>query len=238
MTLALNAREARWIDDVGRDAVPLLPGSPAQKARQAALVMWWALKEGVLDLPNPFRHNLCTAAGETQIGDLGVCPSGTWQIGITGIQGNAVTDAQVEAMRRRVRPRESVQDSLRRVAIRADVDNRTVQTIVDSTGALRRAWLLRDPAIAIPLQAPFVEACLRAGAPSWCFGSWDTARQFASSPARIREVIADLEARYLNSASGNRNWLPWLVLAGGLGLIGYGYVQTHGWPAALRTAPA
>lgn len=244
MALSLNARQARWIDYVGRNAVAILPGTPAQKARQAALVMWWALKEGVLDLPNPIRHNLCTAAGEVQIGDLGVCPSGAWQIGISGIQGNVVSDAQVEAMRRRVHPSETAAQTLARVADLADVDNRTRQAIIDSastTGPLRRAWLLRDPAIAIALQAPFVEACLRSGAPSWCYGGWDTARQFASSQARIREVIADLETRYASSARGG-SWLPWLLLAAGVGLVGYGYVQQHGWPQltgrALRPAPA
>lgn len=237
MTLPLNANEARWIEYVGQNVVPILPGTPAQKARQAALVMWWALKEGVLDLRNPLRHNLCTAAGEAQITDLAVCPSGAWQIGLSGIQGNVVSDAQVEAMRRRVHPSETVTQTLARVADLADVDNRTRQAIVDSTGTLRRSWLLRDPAIAIALQAPFVEACLRSGAPSWCYGGWDTARTYASSPERIRQVIAELEARYAKTASGRRI-LPWLLLAGAVGLIGYGYVKEHGWPAALRPAPA
>lgn len=239
MTLSLNANEKRWIDYVGRNVVATLPGTPTQKARQAALVMWWALKEGVLDLPNPIRHNLCSAAGETQIGDLGVCPSGAWQIGLSGIQGNVVSDAQVEAMRRRVHPSETVRQTLARVADLADVDNRTRQAIIDSAdgnATLRRAWLLRDPAVAIALQAPFVEACLRSGAPSWCYGGWDTARQYASSPERIRAVIADLESTYAKTASGGRAILPWLVLAAGVGLIGYGYVQQHGWPAALRPA--
>ena len=237
MTISLSARQARWIDYVGQNVVAILPGTPAQKARQAALVMWWALKEGVLDLPNPIRHNLCTAAGEVQIGDLGVCPSGAWQIGISGIQGNVVSDAHVEAMRRRVHPSETAGQTLARVADLANVDNRTRQAIVDSTGVLRRAWLLRDPTIAIALQAPFVEACLRSGAPSWCYGGWDTARQFASSQARIREVIADLEVRYAKNARGG-SWAPWLLLAAGIGLASYGYFQQHGWPRVLRPAPA
>jgi hypothetical protein len=238
VTLPLNARQKRWIDYVGQNVVAILPGTPAQKARQAALVMWWALKEGVLDLPNPMRHNLCTAAGETQIGDLGVCPSGAWQLGLSGIQGNVVSDAQVENARRRIHPSETVQQTLARVADLADVDNRTRQVIVDSSGALRRAWLLRDPAIGIYLQAPYVEACLRAGAPSWCYGGWDTARQYASSAARVREVVADLESTYAKSASGSRSWAPWLLLAAGVGLVGYGYVKEHGWPTTRRPAPA
>lgn len=239
MTLSLSPNEARWVDFIAKTVVPSLPGAPADKARTAAVVTWWALKEGVLDLPNPLRHNLCSQAGEVQIGDLGVCSAGPWQIGISGIQGNAVSDEQVEDARRRAYGSESVQSTLSRIAKTARVDSATYDAIVRSTGALRRAWLLRDGAVSFPLQRPFVEACLASSPPSWCFGSWDTARAYASDPTRIDEVMRALGATfapYANKSASTRA-LPWLIVAAGVGLLGYGYVRENGWPNFLRGLP-
>lgn len=232
--LGLNANESRWVDFIAKSVVPSMSGG--DKARTAAVVTWWALKEGILDLPNPLRHNLCTQAGEVQIGDLGVCPAGPWQIGLSGIQGNAVTDEQVESARRAAYGSEPVSTSLGRIARTARVDSATYDAIVRSTGALRRAWLLRDGAISFPLQRPFVEVCLGSNPPGWCFGSWDTARKFASSVPRISEVMGELERAFAPYAKASRGGsvLPWLVLAAGAGFLSYGYVQEHGWPRWLR----
>ena len=218
MPLALNASETRWIDFIRDRVVGRLQGSAEERARTAAIVGWWALKEGILDLPNPLRHNLCSAQGERQIGDFGTCDGGgAWQIGLSGIQGNAVTLAQAEATAARLYPGQSVTQILERTAVDAGVEGNAVDSIRNSTGALRKSWLLRDPAIAFTLQRPFVErGCLRSPQ-SWCFGGWDTARRFASSSARISEVIGELESRF--SSPSFARVLPILALAAGAGAL-------------------
>lgn len=197
MTLPLTPSEARWIDHIRSNVVGRLEGTEAERARTAAIVAWWALKEGILDLPNPLRHNLCSAAGERQIGDLGVCPRGAWQIGLSGIQGGAVRLADVEAVAQRLYLNLSIPEVLERSAKDAGIqDPDTLAAIRESTGDLRKAWLLRDGAIGFTLQRPFVERGCLSGRYPWCFGSWDTARRFASDEARIREVISDLESQF------------------------------------------
>jgi hypothetical protein len=201
---ALTTAEERWIDHVDDQVVARLSGASQQeRAHTAAVVTWWALKEGVLDVaPNPWRHNLCTQNGrDVQIGDTGVCWGPAWQVGLSGIQVNNVTQQQVENTASRLYPGESMSTILRRIATTAGLGESAITTVASSTGALRKSWLLRDPAIGITLQRPFVESeCLNNGL-AWCFGSWDTARKFASSSARIREVIAELEKRFMSGSS-------------------------------------
>jgi hypothetical protein len=224
----LTTAEAKWVDYIHKNVVPRLEGSRAEAARAAAVVTWWALKEGVLDVsPNPWHHNLCSATGETQIGDLGVCTSGAWQIGMSGIQGNVVSLAQVEATSARIYPGKAIEDVLGDTVDDAGgVDTDTKNQIVASAGALRKAWLLRDPAISFTLQAPFVGPCLSPGAPSWCFGNWETARAYASSPERIDEVIGQLEARF-NQSTGLSTPTKVLLAAGAAG-VGYAWYRGMG----------
>src|SRR5687768_14201580 len=77
----LTAAQAKWVDYVGTNVVPRLPGTAAERARRAAIVVWWALKEGVLDVvPSPYRHNLCTQNGsDVRLNDLGICNGPAWQ---------------------------------------------------------------------------------------------------------------------------------------------------------------
>lgn len=52
------------------------------------------------------------------------------------------------------------------------------------------------------------------GETGWCFGGWPNARRFASSNARIREVVSDLERYYESGpsvASYARRALPWIA---------------------------
>ena len=200
----LSAAESRWIDYIRENVVGLLEGSAADRARTAAIVTWWSLKEGVLDVrPSPWRHNLCSTG---KLGDLQTCPQRVWQLGMSGIQPSAVAEVQVDAVAARIYPGMSDRALLAKIASDAGVDASTAAAIEDSSGDLRKAWLLRDPAISFTMQAPFVQAqCLRGGdSASWCFGGWDTARRFASSPHRIEQVIASLEDHFSDAPSISR----------------------------------
>jgi hypothetical protein len=192
----LSPTQSKWVEYVRKNVAPRIG------ARAAALVTWWALKEGILNLENPWRHNLCNRpGGDVKVGDLDTCGSSVWQIGMSGIQGSAVTEATVEATAIRLYPGASIEGILARIADDAGVDSATRQAVASSTGLLRKAWLLRDPAISFYLQAPFVEKGCVTGNYSWCYGSWDTARAFAADKNTALATIAELESMFASSGS-------------------------------------
>ena len=231
MTLQLTPSEAKWIDYIQKNVVGRLEGTSAQRARTAAVVTWWALKEGILDLPNPWRQNLCHTGGDHLIGDLEVCSSSIWQVGMSGIQPSSVSLSQVEATARRIYSGQSLSSVLADIADDARMDSATKDAIKASTGDLRKAWLLRDPAIAFTLQRPFVEAGCITGARSWCYGGWDTARRFASDGGRVKEVVAELEERF-SGIGGISSSKQKLLLLGLLGLGAfYWYGHSRGFPS-------
>ncbi len=203
----LTAAQAKWVLEVEK-VVARLPGTQAERARRAAIVVWWALKEGVLDVqPSPYRHNLCTSTAggvwkDVKLGDLDQCWGPAWQVGLSGIQVPNVTDWQVTNMASTIYPGVPLTTLLAQIATAAGIDpsSPTGKGIVASTGRLRSSWLLRDPAIGIALQWPFADDCYFGG-PSWCYGSWAEAKRFASGLWRIQQVIADLEKRYLAAAA-------------------------------------
>lgn len=228
MDLPLNATERFWIDHIRKNVVPKLSGNSKERARTAAVVTWWALKEGILDLQNPWRHNLCAGGGgQRQIGDLETCPGSVWQLGMAGIQPRSVSLGAVEQMAGTLYPGQSLSRTLERIARNADLSDGDVDLVSSSIGELRKAWLLRDPVIAFELQRPFVERCLQGSAPSWCFGSWAQARAFASSPEQIRSTIAALEDHFQGAGS---TVLPWAVFLVSVGLLTHSYIQKHGTP--------
>lgn len=221
MALALNASEARWVEFIRANVVGRLAGSDRDRARTAAVVTWWALKEGILDLTNPLRHNLCGAGGDHPIGDLQTCPGGSaWQVGLSGIQPASVSLAQAEATARRLYPSESIETVLERTARSSGVDDSAADQIRNSSGDLRKSWLLRDGPISFTLQRPFVERCFAGNAPGWCFGTWDSARRFASDAGRIRSTVAELESMFSGAPTPGRSWRP-LLLAAALGGAAY-----------------
>ena len=192
----LTANQTKWLAEI-EAAVPKLPGTPQERARRAAIVAWWALKEGVLGLGNPYLHNLCTRGGtDVTIGHQEACAS-TWQVGISGIQVPNVTDAQVANMAAQIYPGVSTNDVLTRIATAAGI---APSSLTGTTGRVRSGWLLRDPAIGIALQWPFADDCV-SGGPSWCYGSWAEARAFASSTSRIQSVIGELEKRFASTST-------------------------------------
>jgi hypothetical protein len=198
LALSLSTAEETWVGYVATNVVPHLTGTLDERAHRAAIVTWWALKEGVLDVsPSPFHHDLCASgATQSQIGPLATC-SGPWQVGIAGMFMGNVSDAQVAAAAAAVHPGVSLTTLLGTIAQTAGypTTSSTGQQIVASSGRLRSAWLVRDGAIGITLNEPFVAECFTT-APDWCFGTWSEATRFASSAARIKDVVGQLETRF------------------------------------------
>jgi cell wall-associated NlpC family hydrolase len=188
----LTANQAKWLGAI-EAALAKVPGTPQERARRAAIVAWWSLKEGVLGMNNPYLHNLCTrGGGDVQIGHTEQCWS-TWQVGISGIQVPNVTDTQVMNMAAQIYPGVSTTDILTKIATAAGI---SPSTITGTTGRVRSGWLLRDPAIGIALQWQFADDCVSSG-PGWCYGFWPEAQAFASSLSRIQGVVNALEQRFL-----------------------------------------
>lgn len=218
MTLPLSASESRFVDYVQANVAPYVG------ARASALVTWWALKEGILDLPNPWRHNLCTRDGrDVKLGDLDVCPGSAWQIGMSGIQAGAVSLAEAEAVA--VRFYGSVPAALSKVVAEADVDNATRSAVLASDGDLRKAWLLRDPVISFTLQAPFVEKGCITGTHGWCYGSWPTALTFAKDRSVALQVVSELERRFSAKPlePSPKKAVPWLPILAVASVAGFYY---------------
>lgn len=228
MVLNLNARESHWINYIQNNVVPKLLGSSSERAKTAAIVSWWALKEGVFDLPNPWRHSLChTSAGDRQIGDLEVCQNPTWQVGLSGIQVNATNLSHVENIARQIYKTDNIPSILRKISNDANVPENIKTSIENSTGQLRKSWLLRDPAISFTIQKQFVQTGCIDKSFSWCFGNWETARKFASSKERIQNVIGSLSSQFERSEP--ISIFAGLVLVGSIAAIGYIVAKQQKW---------
>jgi hypothetical protein len=200
--LTLTSVEERWVRYVKREVLAKLPGTAADRAHTAAVVSWWALKEGAFNVqPDPFHHNLCSdGGGQRQLGPLEICNGAAWQVGIAALQMPDVTDAQVESAARSIHGDPTA--VLARVARLGGLATGTpgYETVVKSTGRLRASWLARDGAIGISLNRQFVETCL-SGGPSWCYGGWDEARAYASSTQRIKDVVTALQRYFSGTAT-------------------------------------
>lgn len=214
--LHLSPLQSKWVAYVRENVAPRIG------PRRAAVVTWWALKEGILNLENPWRHNLCSRDGKNvKVGDLEVCPGTAWQLGMSGIQGNEVNAATVEAMAGKLYPGTSIPALLERIADTAQVRDDVKQAVMVTTNVeLRKAWLLRDPAIGFALQAPFVESGCVTGEHSWCYGGWDTAKAFAANKSVALNTIAELEALFGGTPSAPSSF-PWLAGLVFLGVAAY-----------------
>ncbi|HJL16100.1 MAG TPA: M23 family metallopeptidase [Sandaracinaceae bacterium LLY-WYZ-13_1] len=193
---ALSPAQEGNLRYVASEVVPRLAGPRAQRLQTAAVVAWWALKEGVFSIDAPFGFSLCNfPGGDRRIGPLEVCPAGrAWQVGPAAVQvpGRSLATLEAEA-RRGGREPSAVLDDVARRAGHAGGSS-THRAIVASSGALRRSWLLRDGAIGFALQAPTVRAECVEGARRWCYGTgWRESRAFAPSRAAALATIDEVE---------------------------------------------
>ncbi|GEL75342.1 SH3 domain-containing protein [Myxococcus virescens] len=216
---ALSKDQEKWLRWVAAKTVPRLSGTRAQRLDQAALVSWWAMKEGIWDLgpnrPNPSSNpqsfSICnTSTGDRVIWPLESCNNngGPWQVGLSGVQVHYHSQASVENTARQLYAREgwSIAQILDHTARTAGFAAGSVEhsTIVNTTNlALRKSWLLRNHGVGFAIQYPQVhQQCVVQGL-SWCYGSghtWNPAYKFASSRAAMTTSVAHIRQHLSNLA--------------------------------------
>jgi hypothetical protein len=198
----LNAREIDVVNVVAQDVVPHLEGAREDRLTLAARGSWWALKEGVWELPldQVYGYSNCnTSAGDRRIGPLESCGSGrAWQVGMAAVQVPGRTVSGMEALASRLFPGTPAGALLADVAAQAGFPKggATSNAIVASTGSLRVSWLLRVPAVGFADVVPgeIVPECIT-GTKSWCFGTgWTETKKFAPTKTAALKSIADLRA--------------------------------------------
>jgi hypothetical protein len=195
----LTATQDKWVRWLGTYTVPKLQGTRDERLTKAARVAWWSLKEGVLDLANPFPYSNCnTTSGDVRIGPLETCAAGrAWQVGISGVQVGTYPLSTVQSTTRSIHATITEAQVLGATANQAGyaTGTSTYNSIVNSAGDLRKSWLLRNHAVGVTLQEPIVtRECITNGY-VWCYGTgWTTSARYAPNRTEALESIAELKA--------------------------------------------
>ena len=195
----LNATQDKWVRWIAQYTVPKLQGTREQRLTVASRVAWWSLKEGVLDLANPFPFSLCnTTSGDVRIGPLETCAAGrAWQVGLSAIQVPNVSMATVQSTSASIHSTLTEAQVLAATASQAGyaAGTSTHTSIVNSSGDLRKSWLLRNHAVGITLQEPIVTRECVTNAYGWCYGTgWTTTARYAPNRTEALESMAELKA--------------------------------------------
>ncbi len=195
----LTATQDKWVRWIATYTVPKLQGTREARLTVAARVAWWSLKEGVLDLANPFPYSNCnTASGDVRIGPLETCAAGrAWQVGLSGIQVPNISMAQAQDTTRAIHSTLTETQVLAATANQAGfaTGTSTYNGIVNSSGDLRKSWLLRNHAVGITLQEPMVTRECITNSYVWCYGTgWSTTARYAPNRAEALESIQELKA--------------------------------------------
>lgn len=211
----LTARERQWMRYVAEHVLPDLPGTRARKLEIASRTAWWSLKEGIFDTQNAPRYSLCNSStGDHSIGPLSACGSGrAWQVGLAAVQVPNHSLGELEALAGELYPGTSVVDVLADAAAEAGYapGSATSDAIADSTGSLRKSWLLRRSAIGFVAceRNEVVPECID-GSLGWCYGTgWDTTRWYAPNKTAAMRAIRDISV-LLDRLSGGGTAAPWV----------------------------
>ncbi|CAG8586303.1 8505_t:CDS:2 [Acaulospora morrowiae] len=212
----LNADQEKWVRWIKQWTLPNLPkdNPNATPLQMVARVTWWALREGVLDEKNPFSYSNCEySSGQKIIGPLEVCPQWksyrAWQVGIAAVQVQNPSDTEVENMSiKAYKPiignKVTIKDVLCRAADQAGYKAGTSEynTICNSSGNLRKSWLLRSHLVGFWFAEIEVRTeCLISSVKSWCISAdYTAAKQFASNKSAIDKSIADLTTYFKSSS--------------------------------------
>ncbi|HZH14435.1 MAG TPA: SH3 domain-containing protein [Archangium sp.] len=195
----LNATQEKWVRWIATYSVPKLQGTRDARLTVASRVAWWSLKEGVLDLANPFPYSNCnTTSGDVRYGPLDVCAAGrAWQVGISGVQVPNFSMATVQNTSASIHSTLTEAQVLGASATQAGyaTGTSTYNSIVNSSGDLRKSWLLRNHAVGITLQETTVTSECVTNSYGWCYGTgWPTTARYAPNRTEALESMRELKA--------------------------------------------
>jgi hypothetical protein len=195
----LSATQDKWVRWLSSYTVPKLQGTRDARLNVASRVTWWSLKEGVLDLANPFPYSNCnTTSGDVRIGPLETCAAGrAWQVGISGIQVPNFSMTTVQNTSASIHSTLTEAQVLGATATQAGYASgtSTYNSIVNSTGDLRKSWLMRNHAVGVTLQDQTVNYECVTNAYSWCYSSaWYPSSYYAPNRTEALESIRELKA--------------------------------------------
>ena len=214
----LSPNQEKWLRWVAAKTVPRLTGTRDERLDKAARVSWWAMKEGVWDLgynrPNPTSNpqswsSCYYAPNNVDLWPLDTCNNGggAWQVGLAGIQvnPNSRTVASLESTALSLYPGSTVTAIMEHTARTAGFPTGSTEftSIVNSTGNLRKSWLLRNHGVGFQLQAQTVYSECVVGGYSWCYGSghtWYPANRYASSSSAMNNSIYNIRQHLNNLA--------------------------------------
>lgn len=213
----LSPNQEKWLRWVAAKTVPRLTGTRDERLTKAARVSWWAMKEGIWDVgynrPNPTSNpqswsSCYYAPNNVDLWPLDTCDNGggAWQVGLAAIQVNpnsrTVTDLENTARMLYAAEGWTAAQILDHTARTAGFPSGSAEHsgIVNSTGNLRKSWLLRNHGVGFHYQAGTVYSECVAASYSWCFGSWYPANQFASSRTAIDNSLYNIRQHLNNLA--------------------------------------
>lgn len=192
---AVSEPACTWLHYLAREVVPRLEGTRTERVNAAAVVGWWALKEGVLFLSNPLVYSNCNfPGGDQHIGPLESCvPGRAWQVGLSGVQVPGKTLAALSAAAATLYPGQTLDQVLDETARAAGLIGSEVDSVVASTDDLILSWLLRNSAIGVTFQVgPVTTQCIDDSL-SWCYGTgWTSTTLYAPDRASALGSMDDI----------------------------------------------
>ncbi|MEK6283988.1 MAG: hypothetical protein AABN95_26865 [Acidobacteriota bacterium] len=202
----LSGLEERHVLFVATNVLPQLIGGTAERIRVASRAAWWGLKEGTFSLPNPHVFSSCSQlqpngkAKDVRLGPLEICSaSRAWQVGLSGVQVPNFTDHEVLQAVEALWPGRPIEAVLAEAAQLAGFDPNQGDgaDIVNSTGVLRKSWLLRHPVVGLTLVERDVTTECIEGARSWCYATgyskpWPQITKYAPTREAALQSVADL----------------------------------------------
>jgi len=189
---ASQESRVRWI---ASNTVSRLQGANRdERLTKASRVTWWTLKEGVLGVSNPNSYSNC---GGTAVGPLSSCSASTWQAGIAAAQVWNYTLSNLEQTALSLHPGWTVRDVLGNAANIAGfaTGSTTYNSIVNSTGDLRRSWLVRHHAVGFTRNEPTVTWECITNSQAWCYNpNWYPSSAYAPNKDAALRSIRELKA--------------------------------------------
>ncbi|KAL9652659.1 hypothetical protein ABK040_003962 [Willaertia magna] len=205
----LNVNEVKWLKYIGQKVVPQLTsyynGNREIALQNAAIVAWWSLKEGILQIENAIRFNLCDPNHVVKSNQWdGICAKengfGTWQVGLAAIQ-SPITEERAKTMivnlennickKLGLNPNQA----LLNIVNEAGFGNDIAKNIMSSQGRLRASWLLRIPSVSFVVQLPIINnECFSGNVRNWCYSSkWSPSNKYSPTIESMSIAVNDVK---------------------------------------------